>query len=152
MFPAGIRLLQLIRLTESEKVSMTNRLFTLLLTLMFLTILLAGCSQESKPEEVYWQYYEACSDGRFDDARQWLTETAVNTSRSLGVCAFTHDAINVSEAQKGNPLRTFSDDPTLNQQERLASLTWFDDQGNIASVVLVEVDGEWKVTEATWSY
>lgn len=122
------------------------------LLILLVTILLAGCNQDSKPEAVYWQYYDACTEGRFDDARQKLTESAIETSRSLGVCAFTHDAINTSETQKGNPVRTFSEEPTLNEHQKMASLTWIDDQGNIASVILIQVEGDWKVTEATWSY
>ena len=120
--------------------------------ILLTAILLVSCSQDSKPEVIYWQYYDACTEGRFDDARQKLTESAIENAQSLGVCAFTHDAINTSETQKGNPIRTFSEEPTLNEHEKMASLTWIDDQGNIASVILIQVEGDWKVTEATWSY
>jgi len=51
----------------------------------------------------------------------------------------------------GNPERTFSDGPEINQQEGAANLTWFDDTGNIATVIVVKIDGEWKVTDAVWS-
>jgi len=152
MATAGIRLPYFYNFMEREKTFMQNRYFILALSLVILSVLLAGCSQGNKPETVYWQYYEACSEGRFDDAKQNLADNAIETSRTLGVCAFTHDAINTSETQKGNPLRTFSKDPTMNEQGKIASLTWIDDQGNIASVILVLIEEEWKVTEATWSY
>jgi len=131
---------------------MKNRFSIQLLFLASLIFLLSGCSQGGTPDEAYWQYFKACSEGKFDDARQLLTENARETSRSLGVCAFTHDAINTVEAQKGNPPRTFSEDPMVNVLETRASLTWIDDQGNLASVILVLIEEEWKVTEATWSY
>jgi hypothetical protein len=130
---------------------MQNRYFTLVFTLVILVIALAGCSQQNDPEEVYWQYWEACSEGKFNEAALLLSENARETSRQLGACAFTHDAINTIEAQKGNPPRTFSQDPQVNVQEKAASIIWFDDQGNIATVILVLIEGEWKVTEATWS-
>lgn len=130
---------------------MQNRHFILVFTLAILTIAVTGCSQQSGPEEIYWQYWEACSNGEFNDAALFLSENARESSRQLGACGFTHDAINTIEAQKGNPLRTFSQDPQVNVQEKAASITWFDDQGNIATVILVLIEDEWKVTEATWS-
>ena len=131
---------------------MRNRLFTLLIILVFISTLLWGCSQGNAPDKVYWQYYDSCSEGKFDEARELLTENSIETSRTLGVCAFTHDAINIDEVKKGNPPRTFSEEPTVNVMEKAASLTWIDDQGNIASVTLVLVKDEWKVAEVTWSY
>jgi hypothetical protein len=130
---------------------MKNRLLVLGLTLAFLAVILAGCSQQTEPEEIYWQYYEACAEGSFNEATLLLSENARETSRILGACGFTHDAINTIELENGNPTRTFSEEPTVNLQDNIASITWFDDQGHIAIVTLVLIDGEWKVTEATWS-
>lgn len=137
---------------EREEAIMQNRYLILVYTLLFLVILLTGCDQGNTPETVYWQYYEACSEGRFDEAKQKLSENAIDTSQPMGVCAFTHDAINARETQMDNPLRIFSDDPKVNQQEQIASLVWLDDKGNIAAVMLVLIDKEWKINEVTWSY
>jgi hypothetical protein len=131
---------------------MKNQHLVMVLVLAILALILAGCSPLSAPEKVYWQYWEACADGEFADAEQFLTEDARDTARTLGSCAFTHDAINTSEAQKGNPPRTFSQDPNVNIRGKIASITWIDDQGNIANVTLVQINEEWKVTEASWSF
>jgi len=130
---------------------MKKQPFIFALAITLLVLLLAGCNPTPAPEDVYQQYWEACSQGKFTEAEVFLADNARETSTTLGVCAFTHDAINTLEAQKGNPARTFSGDPMINAHEKVTSITWFDDQGNIATVILVLIDGEWKVTEATWS-
>ena len=131
---------------------MKNRTFLFALIIVGLSFTLAGCQSKDAPEAIYWQYWEACVDGNFDLAKELLTEDAVVIANTLGVCAFTHDAINTFEAQKGNPPRTFSQDPMVNTRDKITSISWFDDQGNLATVTLVEINGEWKVTEAFWSH
>jgi predicted small secreted protein len=130
---------------------MKKQLLIFALALTLLVLLLAGCNTTPGPEDVYQRYWEACSQGKFSQAEGFLADNAREISQSLGVCALTHDAINTLEAQKGNPPRTFSGEPLVNAREKATSITWFDDQGNIATVILVLIDGEWKVTEATWS-
>jgi hypothetical protein len=131
---------------------MKNKLLLYLLILAFMSIFLWGCNQGNTPEMAYWSYYDSCAEGKFDEAKELLTKNAVQTSEILGVCAFTHDAINTNEIKKGNPPRTFSEDPKINVSEKAASLIWLDDQGNIASVTLFLEAGEWKVADTTWSY
>lgn len=123
-------------------------LITLFTTQVFTMV---SCRSKLTAEDTYWQYWDACTKGEFIQAKDFLTEEAVASATTLGVCAFTHDAINTIETQQGNPPRTFSQDPTVNEREGISSLTWVDDQGNLASVILVEVNGKWKVTEANWS-
>lgn len=126
--------------------------FVLLFILGLLAPLSSGCDQQTKPEKYYQKYYEACAQGKFDEAASYLAENARETSSTLGSCAYTHDAINTIEAQKGNPPLTFTQDPLVKIQETTAYMTWFDDQGNTALVSLILVDGEWKITDAIWSY
>lgn len=131
---------------------MRERFFIPVFILMTLAMLFTGCSQGDTPKEIYWQYYAACKEGRFDDASQKLAEGTLRTPNILGVCAFTHDAVNTIEAQKGNPPRTFSNDPKIVLTDEMASLTWIDDQGNIVTVTLILEEGDWKITEVIWSY
>lgn len=130
---------------------MKNKSSLLIFLITIMVFLVAGCSSKSTAEDVYWQYFEACTNGDFKTAENFLAENALATAQQMGVCAFTHDAINTYEAQRGNQPRTFSQDPMMNINEKVTSITWLDDQGNLANVVLVIVDGEWKVTEVTWS-
>ena len=130
---------------------MKNKPLFIVLFITLLAILLAGCDSKTPAEKIYWEYFEACNRGDFTTAKNYVAENALNPESGLGVCAFTHDAINTYEAQSGNPARTFSQDPMVNANDKVTSITWIDDQGNIASIVLVDIDGEWKVTEATWS-
>ena len=130
---------------------MKKRTFLFALLVIGLAVILVGCKSATTAEDIYWQYWQACVDGDFDAAKLLLSEDAVALADALGVCAFTHDAINTIEAQQGNPPRTFSQDPVVNATEKVTSLTWIDDQGNIATVTLVEVEGSWKIIEAKWS-
>jgi hypothetical protein len=124
---------------------------------MALTLALTACgSQEetvdlTEPDDVYWAYFEACESQNLSQARVHLTESAKQRAQTLGVCSFTHDAINVVEQNQGNPVRTFSEDPELNVEDENASLTWIDDSGNLAFVVMAKENGEWKVMETHWS-
>ena len=123
----------------------------LILSLAILVFLLAGCQPKTPAEQAYWQYYEACNSGDFNAAQNFVAESSLNAMGTLGVCAFTHDAINTYEAQRGKPARTFSQDPEVQVHEQRASMTWVDDLGNLAIIQMSEINGEWKVTEATWS-
>ena len=115
-------------------------------------ILVSCGSPKVGAERVYWEYWEACSDGKFSDAELHLSPDAKNRSDAVGVCGYTHDAINIVEISRGNPARTFSKDPEVITQENSASLTWIDDQGNIALVSLLKIDDTWKILDAIWSY
>jgi hypothetical protein len=130
---------------------MKNKHLLLAFILITLAFLAAGCSSKTGPDDIYSQYWEACSEGKFRDAEEFIATNARDTTRTLGACAFTHDAINTIEIANGNPLRTFSDEPEVLTKGDLSSITWFDDQGNNATVVLVKVDETWKIIEATWS-
>lgn len=130
---------------------MKNHRGFLVFIFAILALTLVACGQKSNPADVYWQYQKACSDGNFLEAEKFLEESARDRARTLGVCGFTHDAINTSEIANGRPERTFSTDPEANVDDNSASITWYDDQGNIATVLLIEINGEWKVTEAIWS-
>jgi len=131
---------------------MRNRYIYLLTMAVLTALFIAGCSQRAEPEEIYQDYYKACKEGKFTDAKLLLDENAFETSRKLGACAFTHDAINTIEVQKGNPMRTFNQEPTVTTHEKKSSITWLDDQGNIATVTLSLIDGQWKITNTIWSY
>lgn len=130
---------------------MKNRTLLFTLIVVVLATILAGCKAQASPEEVYWQYWQACADGDFAAAKLLLAEDAVAVAEGLGVCAFTHDAINTIEAQQGNPAHTFSSDPQVNTSEKVTSLTWVDDQGSLAIVTLVAVDGTWRISQTSWS-
>lgn len=140
--------------SDQSEASMKNlpTFLTIITLFTALVLTMVGCRSKITAEDTYWLYWEACTKGEFIRAKDFLTEEAIASATTLGVCAFTHDAINTIETQQGNPLRTFSQDPTVNEREGIASLTWVDDQGNLASVILVNVDEAWKVTEANWSY
>ena len=131
---------------------MRIRYIYLLFIAVLTALLISGCSQIAEPEEIYQEYYKACKEGKFDDAKLLLDVNALETSRKLGACAFTHDAINTIEVQKGNPIRTFNQDPTVTKNDKRASMLWLDDQGNIVAVTLALVDGHWKISNTTWSY
>ena len=130
---------------------------TIVLTLIVTVILifLAACGYEktkaTEPDEVYWAYWEACSDKKQAEAEQYLTEDAKIKGQNFGMCGFTHDAINVFENNQGNPPREFSEDPELTISDDKATMVWVDDSGNLAVVFLSLTNGEWKIANSQWS-
>jgi len=134
-----------------EEVIVKNHSVILFIAMSILALTLVGCGPKSDPEDVYWQYWKACSNGDFIAAEKFLEEAARDKAKTLGACGFAHDAINTVELANGRPDRVFEDDPEVSVIDNSASLTWFDTQGNLANVILIEIEGEWKLTEATWS-
>jgi hypothetical protein len=130
---------------------MRNSTSKILLVALLFILLLSACQSAKNPDEVYWEYYEACQENRFEDAETFLTEEAQAQRATVGVCGFTHDAINDYLIERGQPTRTFSNEPELTAQEVRASLVWIDDTGNIASVTLLKTEDGWKVAESIWS-
>ena len=133
---------------------MKNRFSKILLILTLLIVLLAACQSTGDnmgPDDAYWAYYEACESGRFGEAELLLTEDARAQKASVGICGFTHDAINEYERARGGTERTFSEEPELTVDENGAVMIWFDDQGNIATVFLVELEDGWKIAHSVWS-
>jgi len=122
-----------------------------------LTLALTACGSQretadlTKPDDVYWAYFEACASQNPSQARVHLTESAKQIAQTLGVCSFTHDAINVVEQNQGNPAWSFPEDPEVIVNEEAASLTWVDEKGNLAIVILVDENGKWKIKESRWS-
>ena len=136
---------------------MKNKATIFALILMLLALLLTGCKadQDEKPAEgpegAYWAYYEACQDELFETAILSLTETARQRANDIGVCGFTHDAINDLLVTQGGTIRTFSEEPEILIDGDSAALTWFDDQGNLANVSLIQTTEGWKISETIWS-
>ena len=135
---------------------MQNRLAKILLVSILFVLSLAACgSQPAETEEgptaAYWAYFQACENGKYDSAVNYLTEEAKAQVESIGACGFTHDAINRVEAESTGIERTFSDDPGLDASEKSAVMTWIDDQGNLAMVHLVKDAEGWKVAYTVWS-
>jgi hypothetical protein len=134
---------------------MKNRIPKILLISTLFILLLAACQSapsEKSPDEVYWEYYQACQENRFETAEKLLTEGARAQRATVGVCGFTHDAINDYLKSQGETTeRIFSEEPELTTQEDEAFLTWVDDTGNIANVILVKTDDGWKVDQTVWS-
>ncbi|MBS3750747.1 MAG: hypothetical protein KGY39_04475 [Anaerolineales bacterium] len=122
-----------------------------------LALALTACGSQTEttdltePDDVYWAYYDACSSQDPSQAEGHLTESAKQKTQNIGVCGFTHDSINTYEQKQGNPARSFPEDPTLTVNEEVASLTWVDDRGNLAIVILVAENGKWKIEESRWS-
>ena len=132
---------------------MMNRKHILFLITAIVGLLLTGCkSSEDGPEDIYWKYWEACSNGRFTVARAYVVETSESPIQMLGVCGFTHDAVNTLEQAGGRPPRTYSEGPEVYIEEETASLVWIDDQGNVSQVGFVKVQDEWKINEAAWTH
>jgi hypothetical protein len=133
---------------------MDKKTSTFVLIVVLLSVFLVACGSNARPtepDEIYWAYWEACSNQNLSEARTHLTEGAKQKAQTLGVCGFTHDAINTYEQNQGNPVRSFSEDPELTVQEEIASLTWIDDGGNLAIVIMVPENGEWKIYNSRWS-
>jgi hypothetical protein len=130
---------------------MKNRRWLLTAILIVFAFLVAGCSSTPGPEEIYQKYWDACSEGKFNEAEQFLSKNASQAALKLGSCAFTHDAINTIEAGSGKPLRTFSEDPEVTIRDNVSMIGWIDDQGNLAMITLVREDDTWKISDATWS-
>ena len=124
-----------------------------LLVALFL-LLIAACQagdSQAGVLETYEAYYAACETGDFEAAKNFLSEDAQEKATVLGVCAFTHDAINEYAASQGQALRTFSEAPEVEENETSAAIGWYDDQGNIASVFLHKTEDGWKIIDAIWS-
>lgn len=124
---------------------------------MVLAVFLTACGSQTEqtkltePDDVYWAYYEACSNQNTNKAKAHLAESAKQKAQTFGVCGFTHDSINSYEKSQGNQSRSFSQDPELRISEGVASLTWVDDMGNLAMVFMVEDNGIWKIKDSRWS-
>ena len=133
---------------------MKNRLSKILLIAVLLLLLLAACQSSEKeegPADAYWSYYEHCVNKQFDSAEKYLDEEAKAQIQAVGVCGFTHDAINRIEAERGGTARVFSDDPVTEINGNSAVMRWIDDQGYLASVYFVETEDGWKVVYTVWS-
>ena len=133
---------------------MKNHFSKSLLIFTLLMLLLTACqSQNSNKEadEIYWEYYQACEDGNYETAKEFITEEAMEQSASVGVCGFTHDAINDYLIARGEAERTFSQEPSFSNEGNRAVMTWIDDQGNLANVFLNKTEDGWKISDALWS-
>ncbi len=130
---------------------MKNQHGLLVVISIVFALLAGGCSSTPGPLDVYMLYWEACSEGNFAEAAQYLSENVRGSTGALGNCGFTHDAINTIEASSGNPPRIFSEDPEVSIIDNQSSIIWFDDQGNIAMIILVRADDSWAIVDATWS-
>jgi len=126
---------------------------SLLIFTLFVLVLTACQSQKSKKEadEIYWEYYQACEDGKYETAEEFITEEAKEKSASVGVCGFTHDAINDYLIARGEAERTFSQEPTVSGSGNRTVISWIDDQGNLANVFLNKTEDGWKISDALWS-
>jgi len=140
-----------------ERKYMKKIILLIVSTSMALALALTACGSQretadlTEPDDVYWAYFEACASQNLSQARIHLTESAKQKAQTIGVCGFTHDSINTYEQKQGNPARSFPEDPTLTVNEKASSLTWVDDRGNLAIVILVDENGTWKIQESRWS-
>jgi hypothetical protein len=136
---------------------MKSKFVIFVLIFMLSAFMLVGCKSDQDtqpaegPEGVYWTYYNACQGKHFDVASQYLTSAALERANAIGVCGFTHDAINDLIALQGGTMRTFSGEPEVFMDETTANLTWFDDQGNVANVTLTQTEEGWKIVQSMWS-
>ncbi len=131
---------------------MKNRTFSILLILTILALALTACgSSKDDPEAVYWDYFQACENEKLIKAEGFLSPEAKSLAETIGVCGFTHDAINSIMAAQGGVIRSFSGDPEVQVQGDSAALTWFDDQGYLTTVFLKKVEGTWKILKTVWS-
>ena len=133
---------------------MKNRLSKILLIAILLLLLLAACQStetEQGPADAYQAYYEACENRKYGTAELYLDEEAQAQIGAIGVCGFTHDAINRYESERGGTQRTFSEDPIVDVDGNSAVMSWVDDQGNLAIVHLIKTGDGWKVAYTVWS-
>ena len=131
---------------------MNHNLSKILLLALLLVLALAACqSDESRPEAAYQAYYQACEESKYDSAAEYLTDEAQKRIDSIGVCGFTHDAINRYEVARGGTERVFAEEPVVDSDETNAAITWIDDQGKIAIVQLMKTGGGWKIKQTVWS-
>jgi len=129
-----------------------------LIVILSCVILIACKSQEETemiegPEDIYWQYWEACENRKLDLAATYLTSEAELDSRvsGVGVCAYTHDFAYKSGRFIGPPenLELFSKaTPELNLEENRASLMWVPIEGSTTPIVVLKlIEGLWKIDE-----
>jgi hypothetical protein len=131
---------------------MRNRLSKILIIAILLVLLLTACqSAEEGPAAAYWGYFESCENGKYESAGLFLDEEAKLQIESIGVCGFTHDAINRYEIERGGTERIFSEEPILDIDGNMAVMTWVDDQGKVAIVQLINTGDGWKIAQAVWS-
>jgi hypothetical protein len=134
-----------------KKKLMMTKTFKFLVAFTLIAVLLAGCKSSGKsPDEVYWQYWEACSEGKFSKAESYLSEDAKTRTKPFGICGFTHDAVNNIEISSGRPAWTFSQPPEIVMEGDFALLTWITEEGSLSHVTLIRVEGEWKIDETSW--
>ena len=133
---------------------MKNKIFLIVL-IAFSGLLLTSCAKELTPEEevaqIYWEYWNACQEGKLQLVEPMLSDGAIDEARYVGVCGFTHDNINNIPQYSGGVEHTFSTDPQIVIIDDRAGLTWLDDQGTMTTVMLKKFDGVWKIHETVWS-
>jgi hypothetical protein len=133
---------------------MKNKIQKILAIAFILVLLLAACQSaetEQGPAEAYESYYEYCQTAQYELAEGYLSEEARAQVAVIGVCGFTHDAINQIEAERGGVERVFSDDPEILINENSAVMTWIGEQGYLAIIRLFNIEDGWKVVDTTWS-
>jgi hypothetical protein len=140
---------------SAKKRSTMKKNIQIILPLTFLLVLLLtacqGMQSEQGPTEAYQSYYEHCQSEQYELAEGYLSEDARTQVAVIGVCGFTHDAINRIEAERGGIQRVFSEDPEFEINEDSAVMSWIDDQGYLAIVHLLNTEDGWKVAYTVWS-
>ena len=105
------------------------------------------------PEEIYWNYWNACDQGKTKEAEQMLTEKGKLQSQyyGFGPCSLTHDFIYKMQIISGpqEKMPEFSKaKPEVSIKDDTATLTWMPIDGSITQIiVLKKIDGTWKINE-----
>jgi hypothetical protein len=127
-------------------------IFTLLIG-----VVLAACGSAEETEEirnpvdVYWEYWNYCVSGKEEKAELLLTNNAKDVGERFGVCSFMHDySLVIGQFPGYNELLLdFTDiEPEVHIDDDSATLIWAPNEGMVTAViVLLNVDGEWKIDE-----
>lgn len=122
---------------------MTNKQVSLFLILVIVFILtFTSCGVMSKsPEDVYWEFWNACNSGDIATVESLLSDDAKNESKNFGPCFFfAHDAGGHFEPEE------FKDNnPESKIVGNTAYLKWTFKDGDTTTTVLYKVNGDWKI-------
>lgn len=122
-------------------------------------IILSACSQAESstpepggPEDVYWEYWNACDAANDRVAESFLTSGAVRYGNVAGgPCSLTHDYLFKFGAAPEDEEKlsiVSAARPDVQENENSASLTWtLDEETVLPIIIMTRVDGDWKIDQ-----
>jgi len=112
------------------------------------------------PEEVYWEYKNACDIGDLATAESLVSDKAIerayDNTAGIGICTYTHDMmhrlVEMQSDSVGFSQEFVSEKPVdVNIVGNTTNLMWKDKDGYYVTVTLFNIEGDWKINDWVWN-